>query len=328
MNTKPENTLVESLENLSLMTQAIRQNNGSITPLERDALLEILRKLYVSVLRAELSDPFLPAEEPETDSDVENQEEYDDGGEAMTEPEQEESVEEAETDEASDEEQEAVAEMDTDAMPEEEAAVVPAEPEEAKPIYAPEEPEPAVEPVMEPVMENLEGNPNDDLFSFEMVEEPAEEAQAAQELSFETPEEPETPAEEPEQAPVVEEAPAKEPSLLDLLKRADQEPQPTHRILGETIQGSSHGASDLGAALNRPKVTDLRTVININDKFSFMSDLFHNNMKAYNDFILRLNSYSDREQALEYVHEVAAQYSWNEDSLSVKNFYNIFDRKF
>ena len=76
------------------------------------------------------------------------------------------------------------------------------------------------------------------------------------------------------------------------------------------------------------KVSDLRTIININDKFSFMSELFHNNMKGYNDFILRLNATATREEALDYVNGIAQQYNWDNDSLAVKTFFNIFDRKF
>ena len=76
------------------------------------------------------------------------------------------------------------------------------------------------------------------------------------------------------------------------------------------------------------KVDDLRTVININDKFSFMSELFKNNMRAYNDFIMYLNSLTSREEALEYVSGVAAQYKWDEGSLAVKSFYKVFDMKF
>ena len=76
------------------------------------------------------------------------------------------------------------------------------------------------------------------------------------------------------------------------------------------------------------KVDDLRTVININDKFSFMQELFGNNMRGYNDFIMHLNSLTSREEALAHVREVAAQYKWNEDSPVVRAFYRVFDKKF
>lgn len=99
--------------------------------------------------------------------------------------------------------------------------------------------------------------------------------------------------------------------------------QPTGRTLGETL-GDSHPIQN---SLER-KVDDLRTVININDKFSFMSELFKGNMKAYNDFIMHLNALTSRDEAMAHVHEVAAQYKWDEASPAVQTFYKIFDKKF
>ncbi|MBQ0016917.1 MAG: hypothetical protein KBT04_08040 [Bacteroidales bacterium] len=111
-----------------------------------------------------------------------------------------------------------------------------------------------------------------------------------------------------------------EVSLLDLLpKNANNE-----ATLGEILRPSKSGQGNLA---NTKKVTDLRTIINVNDKFSFMA-LFGNNMKAYNDFILRLNAINDREEALDHVREIAAEYEWDMESLSVKTFFEIFDRKF
>lgn len=96
--------------------------------------------------------------------------------------------------------------------------------------------------------------------------------------------------------------------------------------LGDKIGGSSHELR--GEQAQYKHVTDLRTIININDKFSFMKNLFHNNMKAYNDFILELNSITDRTTAETCVERVAQVYGWDKSSLTVKKFYGIFDRKF
>ena len=144
-------------------------------------------------------------------------------------------------------------------------------------------------------MESIEGNPNDTLFET-------------------TPQEASAPA-------------AKGNSLFSYLGEAKEE-KPTVRTLADTLNHSGLSVEKLETRVNGKKVEDLRTVININDKFSFMSELFHNNMKAYNDFILRLNGYTTREQALAYVADVAAQYGWNSESLVVKNFYKVFDKKF
>ena len=180
-----------------------------------------------------------------------------------------------------------------------EAAARKAAEEELKPIFAPEPAGQEPAPVVEPMMEKIEGNRNDELFA----EKP-----------------------EPAQKPLRKKQ--QEPSLFDYFKheRLDGTPR---RTLADTLnQGGRNIEEQLESRVNAKKVDDLRTIININDKFSFMSELFHNNMKAYNDFILRLNSYTSREEALAYVAEVSAQNMWNESSLVVKNFYKVFDRKF
>lgn len=76
------------------------------------------------------------------------------------------------------------------------------------------------------------------------------------------------------------------------------------------------------------RVEDLRTIIGINDKILFMSDLFGKNMKAYNDFILRLNKIEDTQEALEYLKTVEEAYKWDKESLAVQSFIKIFERKF
>ena len=206
------------------------------------------------------------------------------------------------------------------------------------------------EPAPMPAMEELESNGNSLLFDEVIIDEPApaveeEPAPTVEARHAASPKETEdTPAvEEPNDTPAVEEtaAPAEsskaaaEPehkaagtqaSLLDYLKRPVEE-KPTVRTLGESLGGAESAERRVESVLTK-KVSDLRTVININDKFSFMSELFHNNMKAYNDFILRLNAIDTRDEALLCVSEVSAQYHWDESSLAVQSFYKVFDKKF
>ena len=76
------------------------------------------------------------------------------------------------------------------------------------------------------------------------------------------------------------------------------------------------------------RIDDLRTIIGINDKILFMTDLFNRNMKAYNDFILQLNKISDTQTALEYLKTIEETYKWDKESLAVQSFIKIFERKF
>jgi len=121
------------------------------------------------------------------------------------------------------------------------------------------------------------------------------------------------------------------PSLFDYFKQApiDQGAPGTARVLGDSLNKYCPSVEEnLEQQTSKHKVADLRAIININDKFSFMNELFHNNMKAYNDFIIRLNSINNREEALQIVSNVASQYNWDMDSLTVKTFYNLLDRKY
>lgn len=118
-----------------------------------------------------------------------------------------------------------------------------------------------------------------------------------------------------------------EPSLFDYLSK-NAERKPTNTIGEKFGQDHSNIGDHISQQVATHKVADLRTVININDKFSFVGALFHNNMRAYTDFILRLNAIETREEATNYISETAQQYNWNMDSLEVKTFNKILDRKF
>ena len=161
------------------------------------------------------------------------------------------------------------------------------------------------------MVEAYEGNENSLLFDEVIIEPEAEPI----------PEPEPTPEPEPESEPEPEQprsTTGSQASLLDYLKDA-----PAARTLGESL---GHGAN-AGGVLER-KVTDLRTVININDKFSFITELFHGNMRGYNDFIMQLSETSDREKALAIMAQAAEQYKWDADSPAAKAFQKIFDKKF
>ena len=291
--------LTEGMQRLCAIANQVVAAEGRLSAIERDLLLEALRSLYDISLRLEVHGT---AAQPS----------------AAAEP---------------------VAEEEA-AMPDDElisstvmatmAAMGVAQPAEASVASEPEpepEPEPVAAPEPEPVSMSAFESDGGMLFE-EIVVEPepaAAEPEPAPEPAAAEPEPAPEPAVEPEPAPAQE--PAREQaSLLDYLRHPAQE-QPVTRTLGESLGGARAVESGFERSMSR-KVDDLRTVININDKFSFMSELFKNNMRAYNDFIMYLNSLTSRDEALAYVRETAAQYKWDEESLAVKSFYKVFDMKF
>lgn len=260
---------------------------------------------------------------------------------------------------------EAVAEKPADATTETPADKTAEEPV-AEPIFAPAERVEKVDSVAQPIMDDVKDEGYEKLFEEEPVEEALEpttdteataeaepsmkddtevEEEIKQEVAPEleetiepeeaTAHEPE-PNPEPEPEPKPAEEPQKEPSekavntelsLFEYLTKSQEGKR--QQTIGDKF-GQNH--AELGDKLTQQatqhKVTDLRTVININDKFSFVGALFHNNMRAYTDFILRLNAIDNRDEAMQYIGEVAQQNNWNMDSIEVKTFNKILDRKF
>ena len=312
--------LTEGMQRLCAIANQVVAAEGRLSAIERDLLLEALRSLYDTSLRLEVHGPVAQTPAPAEHEAEEETAMPDDelisstvmatmAAMGVAQP--------AEAPAATMPEPEPEPEPVVEA-PAPETVVVP-EPVVEAPAPEPE-PEPAAMPEPEPVsMSDFE---SDGSMLFEEIVVEPEPAAAEPEPAPEPTPEPE-PAPEPE--PVSE--PAREQaSLLDYLRRPVQE-QPATRTLGESLGGVTAAESGFERSMSR-KVDDLRTVININDKFSFMSELFRNNMRAYNDFIMYLNSLTSREEALAYVRETAAQYKWDEESMAVKSFYKVFDMKF
>lgn len=296
------NKLLEVTDRIDGLTNLVDYLSGheeDYGALDRDLLLQKLREIYAMVLE-------IPVSEAVDNHSTEVSEPA-----AVSEPEP---VYESEPIQ-----EEVLAEE-----PEAESDPIVAEEPAAEPAFAPAEPEVEPEPAPEPVLESIEGNPFENVF-----EEPAPEPEPELE-----------PEPEPEPAPVVEERPAKakkeskhtdQPSLFDYLNSSTQSQYevPTAPTLADKIGGSRPVVEEqLEQRVHANKVSDLRTVININDKFSFVNELFRNNMKNYTDFILKLNALGTRDEALAATAEVAAQYEWADDSLAVRTFYKILDRKF
>ncbi|MCQ2300215.1 MAG: hypothetical protein MJZ81_08855 [Bacteroidales bacterium] len=184
-------------------------------------------------------------------------------------------------------------------------------------LFAESKPQPAPEPAAEapaPVAEEPKPEPQP-----QPEPKPEPEPKSEPEPVKETPK-PEQPAAQPKAAT----------SLFDILKQsagAQASSGATVRTLADTL-GSNRTTLDTQLGAQKKKVSNLNEIISISDKFSFMSNLFRNNMRAYNDFIMRLNAIDDSEEAMAYVAETAAAYEWDNESLAVQTFYTILNRKF
>jgi len=336
---KTVSLLVEGMERLGLIGSRIRQNEGMAPKIETDIILQELRDLYMVALRLEAEnsvgsgDDVSAAKKAAEEAAAKKAAEEAAAKKAAEEAAAKKAAEEAAAKKAAEEAaakkaaeeaaaKKAAEEAAAKKAAEEAAAKKAAEEAAAKkaaeempaPIFAEEPTVQEEAPLPAPEMEEIEGRPNDEIF---------EELSAPESKQVPAPETKQASKPESKQAP--ESPKAAGTSLLEFLQVEHAEEQPRVRTIADTFSRPTRSVDEQVAP---KKVTDLRTVININDKFSFMCELFRNNMKAYNDFILKLNATTSREEALGYMEQEAKAYQWDENSVAVKNFYKIFDRKF
>ena len=77
-----------------------------------------------------------------------------------------------------------------------------------------------------------------------------------------------------------------------------------------------------------PKFTDLRSLIGINDKFTFINDLFEKDMRNYNEFINALNKIEDLGEAQSFVQQNATIHNWDKESMAVQLFMSVYKRRY
>jgi len=92
---------------------------------------------------------------------------------------------------------------------------------------------------------------------------------------------------------------------------------------------SSRQDSSLAEKLLKNPVTDLKKSIGINEKFSFINELFDGDLNTYNEAIDKLNSSTDFNMALNHLEKnYAVKYNWNGESDSFLKLKNLIERRF
>jgi len=83
----------------------------------------------------------------------------------------------------------------------------------------------------------------------------------------------------------------------------------------------------LAGKLNQKPISDLRTGIPLNEKFSFIQNLFQNNASDYADAILKLNNAEDQTTALAYFERKVNRRGWDVKDSQVRSFKNYVERR-
>ena len=130
------------------------------------------------------------------------------------------------------------------------------------------------------------------------------------------------PAEEPP-APTLASPPAEAP-LYAKLKAT----QPSTSPLADTLRGAA-GAPQPLAERGAPKVTSLREAISINQRFSFINELFNGENMEYHAAIQHLDTLPTADEAAAYVQqELATSHDWSLKQEHVGKLLKLIERKF
>jgi hypothetical protein len=79
----------------------------------------------------------------------------------------------------------------------------------------------------------------------------------------------------------------------------------------------------------KPQVKELpKMIININDKFRFINELFEANATEYNIAIEQINAVSTLIELNNYLNGLKSIYEWKDDSEVVKNIYALAQKRF
>ena len=194
---------------------------------------------------------------------------------------------------------------------------------EPKPVVMPE-PEPIVEevPAEEPIATPAEeehytplATPIDDT---ELTDEDVVFELSEGELEEEIADEPAVEEVIEEPAPLVEEPKAVTPAVEE----------PTV-VLGEKLQPQTTLGDQLAARQTvndlRPRITDLRRAVGLNDKFLLIRDLFNGNGSLYEITIRKLNEFDNFDDCMIYIAE---HFAWNPNSDGAKLMMDLLERKF
>ena len=202
---------------------------------------------------------------------------------------------------------------------------------EPEPIPEPE-PEPAKKPVSEPVKEP------------EPVAQPAKPAPEPQpkpqaELKLELEPEPEVVkpkvaatqpskvAQKPEQ--VIEPEQLNDENEDDLLQFIPQKsaPKAAPRSLNDLFNKQQEDRS-LGGQFQHAKVGDLTKAISINDKFTFIKELFNNKGEEFSAAIQQLNQCSSMDEAFDCLENLKKKYFWDSTATAYLSLCDLLRRKY
>ncbi len=139
----------------------------------------------------------------------------------------------------------------------------------------------------------------------------------------------------PEAEPAREFKPVYEPQSVPDTKPAQEPVQPVAKpdapvpTLNDLISGQQNKQPSVGGLYTHKPVSDLKSIINLNDKLLFIKDLFNGYSLAYSEAIEILNRFDSFEAAEHFLQSnYAVKNNWASKQSSADKLYELLHRRF
>jgi hypothetical protein len=112
-----------------------------------------------------------------------------------------------------------------------------------------------------------------------------------------------------------------------------EQPKTTLDLFGEQTTTLADSLKDkpekrVADKLQGEKVNDIKSTIGINEKFSFINELFDGSLKNYEEALAKLNQCHSGEEAGRVLDELLESYSWEKENTTALSFIELVHRKF
>ena len=97
--------------------------------------------------------------------------------------------------------------------------------------------------------------------------------------------------------------------------------------LNDTFKENASQQATIAKKLEGSPISDLKKNISLNQRFQFCKDLFKGNNQEYEVTLEKLNN-TNRDEAMRVIQTLRDKYSWNPDSMAVKDFTDLVTRRY
>lgn len=128
--------------------------------------------------------------------------------------------------------------------------------------------------------------------------------------------------------------PADEDDLLQFIPKAQSQATPTKPLAQHTqkslndLFNEQREDHSLSAQFQKAKVSDLTKAISINDKFTFIKELFNNKGEEFSAAITKLNQCTSMEEAVNCLETFKQTFFWDSTSTAYLSLCDLVRRKF